>query len=328
MIPKSKDQCPDQTMPTTDTSCRESPVIAPDPASSRDLTALLASASVEVSSRGHQLSELRDNFRPGTDVTITFLPGDNYRHNVDTAAALRRAGFNPVPHMAAREMPSREALDDFLARARGEAEVKRIVLIAGDVAAAKGPFKSSLDVCASGLIEARGITAVSVAGHPEGHPYLETADALKVLEAWRDWGRQTKNRVDVLTQFCFESAPILGWIDELDRRGIGLPVIVGLAGPATPATLTKFALRCGIGNSMRSLRSQIGRFGRLLTDTGPDDVVRGLQSAPQAATAPIAGFHLFPFGGLRKAGGWLRAYRQETLRQIEQAASGSSSQNP
>jgi methylenetetrahydrofolate reductase (NADPH) len=303
-------------------------VTATDQASSGKLTALLSSASVEVSSRGHQLPELRDNFAHGTDVTITFLPGDNYRHNVETASALRRAGYNPVPHIAAREMHSREALDDFLARARGEADITRVLLIAGDLALAKGPFRSSLDVCASGLIEARGIRSVSVAGHPEGHPYLSAANAFKVLEAWRDWRQLTKIRVDVVTQFCFESAPILGWIGELDTRGIGLPVIVGLAGPATPATLTKFALRCGIGNSMRSLRSQIGRFGRLLTDTGPDDVMRGLQSAPKTATAPIAGFHLFPFGGLRKASGWLRSYRLETLRQMEQATSGTGTQNP
>jgi methylenetetrahydrofolate reductase (NADPH) len=303
-------------------------VTATDQASSGKLAGLLSSASVEVSSRGHQLPELRDKFARGTDVTITFLPGDNYRHNVETASALRRAGYNPVPHIAAREMPSREALDDFLARARGEADVTRVVLIAGDLALAKGPFRSSLDVCASGLIEARGILSVSVAGHPEGHPYLSAANAFKVLEAWRDWGQLTKIRVDVVTQFCFESAPILGWIGELDARGISLPVIVGLAGPATPATLTKFALRCGIGNSMRSLRSRIGRFGRLLTDTGPDDVIRGLQSAPKAATAPIAGFHLFPFGGLRKAGEWLRSYRQQTLRQMEKATSGTGSQNP
>ena len=109
-------------------------------------------------------------------------------------------------------MASREALDDFLARARGEANVTRILLIAGDVAAAKGPFKSTRDVCASGLIEAHGITSVSVAGHPEGHPFLELPDALKGLEAWRDWGRQTGTRVDVVTQFCFESTPILQWI--------------------------------------------------------------------------------------------------------------------
>jgi methylenetetrahydrofolate reductase (NADPH) len=293
---------------------------ASDQASSDRLTGLLSSASVEVSSRGHQLQQLRDNFRPGTDVTITFLPGDNYRHNVETASALRRAGFNPVPHIAAREMPSLEALDDFLSRARGDADVKRILLIAGDVAAAKGPFKSSLDVCASGLIEARGFARLSIAGHPEGHPYLAAAGTFKALQAWRDWGRLKNIDVDIVTQFCFESAPILGWIAELDARGIDLPVIVGLAGPATPATLTKFALRCGVGNSMRALRAQIGRFGRLLTDTGPDDVMRGLRAAPEAATASIAGFHLFPFGGLRKAAEWTRNYRQETQRQIEQAA--------
>jgi methylenetetrahydrofolate reductase (NADPH) len=301
---------------------------APDHALFAELTALLASASVEVSSRGHQLQELRDNFHRGADVTITFLPGDNYRRNVETASALRRAGYNPVPHIAAREMPSRETLDDFLARLRGEADVTRVVLIAGDVALAKGPFRSSLDVCASGLIEAHGIARLTVAGHPEGHPYLQAAGAFKVLEAWRDWGHLTKIHVDIVTQFCFESAPILGWIGELNARRINLPVIVGLAGPATPATLTKFALRCGVGNSMRSLRSQIGRFSRLLIDTGPDDVMRGLQSAPATGTARIAGFHLFPFGGLRKAANWLRTYRQETLRQTEQAASIPGTQNP
>jgi methylenetetrahydrofolate reductase (NADPH) len=286
---------------------RELPVTAPD------LIALLSSASVEVSSRGNQLQELSDNVARGTDVTITFLPGDNYRHNLETASALRRAGFNPVPHIAAREMPSREALDDFLTRARGEADVTRILLIAGDVAAAKGPFKSSLDVAASGLIEARGIADVSVAGHPEGHPFLDEDAAFESLAAWREWGRRTGIHVNVVTQFCFESAPILGWIGGLNAHGIELPVIVGLAGPATPATLTKFALRCGIGNSMRALRGQIGRFGRLLIDTGPDDVVRGLQSAPPGATAPIAGFHLFPFGGLRKSADWLRNYDGDQL---------------
>ena len=295
----------------------------------RDLAALLSSASVEVSSRGHQLQELRDHFHPGMEVTITFLPGDNYRHNVETAVALRRAGYHPVPHIAAREMPSREALADFLARLRSEADVRRVLLIAGDVVAAKGPYRSSLDVCNSGLLEAHGIAHLSVAGHPEGHPYLTAERTFKGFEAWRDWGRQTSIRVDVVTQFCFESAPILGWIGELDARGIDLPVIVGLAGPASPATLTKFALRCGVGNSMRALRSQIGRFGRLLTDTGPDDVMRGLRSAPAIATASIAGFHLFPFGGLRKAGNWLHNYGQETQRQTRHAtASGTEPQNP
>jgi methylenetetrahydrofolate reductase (NADPH) len=79
---------------------------------------------------------------------------------------------------------------------------------------------------------------------------------------------------------------------------------------------------------MRALRSQIGRFGRLLTDNGPDDVVRGLRCAPAAASAPIAGFHLFPFGGLRKAGDWLRTCNHDPLGLERAAMSGAGLQNP
>lgn len=278
-----------------------------DQALSGDLASLLPRASVEIPSRGHQVSELRDHFAPGTDVSITFLPGDNYRHNVQTAAGLRGAGFNPVPHIAAREVASREALDDFFRRLRGEADVGRLLLIAGDLAIAKGPFKASRDIAASGLIEAHGFGRVSVAGHPEGHPYLDPAQAMKTLGLWRDWGRERTVALDIVTQFCFEAPPILNWLGDLRAASIDLPVIVGLAGPASPATLMKFALRCGIGNSIRAVRNQIGRYGRLLTETGPDEVVRGLDAAPRMVTAPITGFHLFPFGGVRKAGNWLRS---------------------
>jgi methylenetetrahydrofolate reductase (NADPH) len=194
-----------------------------------------------------------------------------------------------------------------------------VLLIAGDVAGARGPFKASRDLAATGLLQVHGITSVSVAGHPEGHPFLDDAATFKVLQAWQDFARASGVHIDILTQFCFESAPILNWLGRLKTSGIALPVIIGLAGPATPATLTKFALRCGIGNSMRSLRNQIGRFGRLLVDTGPDEIMRGLEAAPREATAAISGFHLFPFGGLRKAGNWLRAYPAEALRQTAAA---------
>jgi methylenetetrahydrofolate reductase (NADPH) len=275
-------------------------------ASSDRLAALLATASVEISSHGHQLAELRENFAEGTEVTITFLPGDNIRSNVETAARLRAAGFIPVPHIAAREIASHEVLNDCLASLRSEADVRRVLLIAGDVAAARGPFKSSFDVADSRLLQAYGIRRVSIAGHVEGHPFLDEEASFRSLAAWRDWGEANDIGVDIVTQFCFEAAPILKFLSELEARGIDLPVIVGLAGPATVATLTKFALRCGIGNSMRALRGQIGRFGRLLIDAAPDEVLHQLQVAPSKATSAIAGFHLFPFGGLRKTANWLR----------------------
>jgi methylenetetrahydrofolate reductase (NADPH) len=296
-------------------------------ASSERLAALLASASVEISSHGGQLETLHEQFAAGTEVTITFLPGDNFRTNAETARALRRAGFEPVPHIAARELPSRDVLDDFVARLRGEADVRRVLLIAGDIAGHRGPFRSSGEVAATGVLEAYGIRRVSVAGHPEGHPYLDEAAAFRGLEDWRQWDAATGIRVDIVTQFCFEGAPILKFLDELAVRDIRLPVTIGLAGPATPATLTKFALRCGIGNSMRALRNQIGRFGRLLVDAGPDEVMRALEIAPAAATASIAGFHIFPFGGLRKARKWLREYPASVL-ESPQVLASSAHPNP
>jgi methylenetetrahydrofolate reductase (NADPH) len=57
-------------------------------------------------------------------------------------------------------------------------------------------------------------------------------------------------------------------------------------------------------------------------------VLRGLQAAPKAATASIAGFHLFPFGGLRKTSRWLRDYPQEAPRQVQAVVSTVGSQNP
>jgi methylenetetrahydrofolate reductase (NADH) len=282
-----------------------------------DLVELLPSASVEVSSHGLKIEALRGNFAD-RDVTITFLPGDNFRCNVETAAALRRAGYNPVPHIAAREIASHDVLEDFLARLRGEADVRRVLLIAGDVAGARGPFKASRDVAATGLLQKHGIQSVSVAGHPDGHPFLDDAATFKLLQVWQEFARDSGIRVDIVTQFCFESAPILNWLAQIKAHGVSLPVIIGLAGPATLATLTKFALRCGIGNSMRALRNQIGRFGRLLVDAGPDDVMRGLETAPREATSAISGFHLFPFGGLRKAGNWLRTYPSEARAAVPQ----------
>ena len=275
-----------------------------------DTKALLAAASIEVSSRGHEMKDLHDEFSPGTPVTITFLPGDDYHHNIETATKLRRLGFEPVPHIAARGLGSREALDDFLTRLREQAGVTRIVLIAGDIAVPRGPFASTLDVCTSGVIEGHGIERVTIAGHPEGHPHVDATQTFAAIEARRDWGRGVGIEIDIITQFCFQGAPILELMRALDSRRLDLPVTVGLAGPATPATLMKFALRCGVGNSMKAVRGKIGRFGRLLVDAGPDEVVRAIAAAPVPATTLLRGFHFYPLGGIRKTARWLAANTQ------------------
>jgi len=268
---------------------------------------ILASASIEISARGDHIGELVETCHPGAEVFLTWLPGDDPARQVAVAAAIMRAGFHPVPHVAARQIATAAALDDFLARAAGEADVSRLLLIAGDQPQPHGPFGSSLDVLETGLLQKHEVKRVYVAGHPEGHPRVARDVMADALAEKLAWGRRNAIAMSVITQFCFTAEPVTDWL----RRCEGVfdePVRIGLAGPATPATLLKFALRCGVGNSLRALQRDAGRFTRLLTETTPDAIIDDLRRASaERRIRAVPGFHIFPFGGLRAAARWIKS---------------------
>jgi methylenetetrahydrofolate reductase (NADPH) len=268
---------------------------------------ILASASIEVSARGNHVGELAECCTPGAEVFLTWLPGDPLAGQIVAAAAIARAGFHPVPHLAARQFASAAELDDFLNRAAGEAGVTRLLLIAGDQPQVRGPFDASIKVLETGLLQKHGIGLIYVAGHPEGHPRVARDVMDEALKAKLFWGRLNGLAMRVVTQFCFEAEPVIEWLRSFENE-FDEPVRIGLAGPANPATLLKFAIRCGVGNSVRALQSQVGRFTRLLTETTPDALVDDLRRASAERRIRAApGFHIFPFGGIRAAMRWIEA---------------------
>ena len=67
-------------------------------------------------------------------------------------------------------------------------------------------------------------------------------------------------------------------------------------------------MRCGIGNSVSAVQKHVGTIGRLLRDTGPEGVVRGLGDVLAGeAGARVENFHFFPFGGLAKTSAWIKS---------------------
>jgi methylenetetrahydrofolate reductase (NADPH) len=228
---------------------------------------------------------------------------------VAIAARLRRAGFRPVPHVTARSLASLAALDDYLARAAGEAGVDHVLVIGGDRDRPAGPFDSSLSVLCTGLLRKHGIRRVGVAGYPEAHPAIPAKALQDALLAKKELARENGLELQIVTQFCFDAGPIVAWARQ--ARKFGLPVRIGLAGPASITTLLKFAARCGIGNSVRVLKSRTNSIIRLITDAGPEVVVRDLarSMAEDPAVSPV-GVHLFTFGGLLRSARWLRALRE------------------
>src|SRR5256885_227695 len=272
----------------------------------RNIPALLAGASLESSSRDPaETAACADLLERGTAVYISMPPGQTYHGNVALATRLRRAGFRPVPHVAARRIASRHALEEYLARAAGEAGVDSALVIGGDSDRPSGPFDSSHALLETGLFQRHGVVNLGVAGYPEGHPKIAEADLETALTAKKALARAAGLDLQVVTQFCFESGPILAWAAKM--KGHGLPVRVGLSGPASLPRLLRFAALCGIGNSVRALKTRPLAITRLLVEAGPEAVVRDVARADDAAIARV---HFFCFGGLLRTARWMRAVRE------------------
>ena len=250
----------------------------------------------------------------GTEVFLTWIPGANPMDAVAPAARLRRASLIPVPHVGARHLESAAQLQQFASRLAGEAGVDRILIIGGDRAKPAGPYDSSLAVMQTGVFQKAGITRMAVAGFPEGNPNISEATLDEALAAKLKFAHEAGIQLSIVTQFCFKADPIVEWLRRIRNRGIEIPVRVGLAGPAGLVTLARYAVRCGIGNSLHVL-TEHPSFAKLLTEKGPEPIIRDLATALRgentAQPLSIAGLHFYVFGGFNKTLDWINAERAQ-----------------
>jgi methylenetetrahydrofolate reductase (NADPH) len=270
--------------------------------------------SIEVNP-GHAeaLDAALDRLDRGTEVFLPWIPGANPLATIEPAARLRRAGLLPVPHVGARHLESSAQLERLAARLAGDAGVDRILVIGGDRSRAAGPYDSSLAVMQTAVFQKAGIARMAIAGFPEGNPNISDAALEAALAAKLDFARSTGLELSLVTQFCFQAEPILGWLQRIRGRGIDHPVRIGLAGPASFVTLVRYAVRCGIGKSLRVLFDHPS-LAKLLTEKGPETIIRSIAEhrAPgKNGSLPfdIAGLHFFGFGGFQKTLDWIRAER-------------------
>jgi methylenetetrahydrofolate reductase (NADPH) len=272
----------------------------------RELARLLRGYSIEVTTHNRSAVELcRTHVAPGTEVYIAFVPGETHHAVVATAAKLRAAGFVPVPHVTARSMASYTQLGDFLERLAGEADVSRALVVGGDLEQPAGPYSSSLDLLQTGLFQQHGIRRVGLASYPEAHRRIDAEVLERALVAKLELVRGVGLEAWLVTQFCFEAAPILQHVRQLRELGIAAPLRVGLAGPANRRTLWKYALHCGIGNSIRALGTRVDAVANLLARRTPEPILRELAAAQrQHAGLGIEGVHIFTFGGVATSADW------------------------
>jgi methylenetetrahydrofolate reductase (NADPH) len=262
-----------------------------------------ASIEINVQDLG-QLDASRAFLPEGQRMYISHLPKQNWDDTVSACRAVRNAGYDPIPHMPVRLLDSEGTLDRLLDQAT-RAGTQEVLLVAGDYRQAVGPYSVVADVLRSGKLTQHGLQRVSLAGHPEGHPTVPFGEIRRAELEKATLAGQAGLQTTLVTQFFFESQPFLDWVCEARGAGIDARLVGGLSGPAGVATLFRFAMRCGVGPSIRALGARPTALVKLLGDYGPEAVMRELAEARGARTADFSGVHLFCFGGFLRTCQWL-----------------------
>ena len=269
----------------------------------------MSTCTLEVTPGGAaKIDDFRAVLRPDQIVYVTFLPGSNFRDTVVTVKKLKDQGMRPVPHFAARSIPTKAFFEENLKMLTEETGVEEALLIGGGVDNPVGEFSESMEILRLGLFEKYGIKHLGIAGHPEGSPDIKPAEVIRALLDKNAYAAQSPIDFYIATQFCFEAEPLIQWDRQIRAEGNTLTIHVGIPGLATIKTLMKHAQACGIGNSMRFIAKQARNVAKLMSVSEPDKLVRDL--AHYKATDPSCGIiqaHLYPLGGLKKSSAWLHA---------------------
>lgn len=268
---------------------------------------LVACGSLEMNAdRAGDARAIAAELPVGTKVYVNHLPRHTLAQSLGALVALRAAGLEPVPHIAARRVESRLALQAYLVRAAADAGVSKALVVGGDTPAPAGPYADASAMLADGLLAECGIREIGLAGYPEGHPSIPKPVLERALGEKIGLARAQGLGVHVLTQFSFSPARVVEYCAGLARSAPSVPVYVGLAGPTDPLRLLRYAQRCGVSASLRALRAQGFSAVKLVTHTDPSEqLVPIARYCTTHGACNVVGVHLFSFGGVAQAAAWM-----------------------
>ncbi len=255
------------------------------------------------------LTEAKDSIPAGTKINVTFLGNEDLDMRVTASKAVRDMGFIPVPHISARRLKSQDQLEEFLGRLQDVGATDSVFAVGGDPAEPEGPYPDSLSVIQTGLLQKYGVKEVSIAGYPEGHPDIPTDVLWRHLEDKSAALKEQGLDATILTQFAFDTDPVIAWVKGVRERGIESTIRIGTPGPAGIKRLINFARRFGVGANAMIVKKYGFSLTNLMGTAGPDTFVTDLSAL--LAEDPSSGevkLHFYTFGGLKATADWAHQY--------------------
>jgi methylenetetrahydrofolate reductase (NADPH) len=260
--------------------------------------------------------EVREHLGPDVTVTVTASPRKGIEATLDLSERLARAGHPVVPHLSARLVRDRAHLDEIVARLHA-CGIRELFVPAGD-AEEPGEFHGAVDLLTAMGAAREGFDEIGITGYPESHHLISDEETIQAMFA------KAPMATCIISQICFDPAVIEGWIREVRRRGVTLPVWVGMPGCVDHAKLVRITMKIGLGESARFLAHHRGWISRLMTRRfRPDRLLDGLGPVAADPAARVAGVHLYTFNEVERTERWRRSV---LARAEENSAAASSSQ--
>ena len=236
----------------------------------------------------------------GTKVNVTNLPKTSIQDTLAAVEQLKHDGMNPIPHITARTITDEDDLTRIVSN-YASLEISEVLIIAGSKGQAAGSFSSSVELISSGVFEHFGIVNIGVAGHPEGSPDITKQQLEDALYQKNHLAVSRDLNIFLETQFCFDAQKIIDWEKAIRDRGNSLPIRVGIAGPTKLLSLINFAIKAGVGPSLKFLINERDKLTKLVTSYDPTELIFSL--APQfspAANTCFESIHFYAFGGFQE----------------------------
>src|SRR5437868_4799502 len=112
----------------------------------------------------------------------------------------------------------------------------------------------------------------------------------------------------IVSNMSFDPETVKRWIERVRRRGVELPIYVGMAGVADPARLLRLSTKIGVADAARFLRGHPSWVARMFRPGGyePRRFVSALADGIGLPDRRVAGLHVFTFNEIEPTERWRR----------------------
>lgn len=239
-------------------------------------------------------------------VTVTASGAKGLEATLSLAETLAGHGYVTVPHLAARMISGRPELVEIRTRL-AEAGITRVFVPGGDVDPV-GDYPDAFSLLEDLSTLAQPFEQIGIAGYPETHPKI--TDDLTVQAMWD----KRRHATHVVSNLTFDAGSVKSWVERLRKRGVRMPLLLGMPGPIDRTKLLAMATKIGVGDSTRFLAKHKSTFARLAAPGGFTGQ-RFLEECASVAARPeslIEGLHIFTFNQIAETEAW----RQDLLAKL------------